>query len=54
MCFHINSLTASWTPNGRTQVKNPYQRNPLKLPDLAPNRDRELSPISPPSPEEPN
>ena len=22
------------------------QRNPLKLPDLAPNRDRELSPIS--------
>ena len=33
MCFHINSLTASRTPNGRTQVKNPYQRNPLKLTD---------------------
>ena len=27
-------------------MKNPYQRNPLKPPDLAPNRDRELSPIS--------
>ena len=47
MCSHINALTAFPGPNGRTQVKNPYERNPLKLPDLAPNRDRELSPISP-------
>ncbi len=46
MCSHINALTAFPGPNGRTQMKNPYERNPLKLPDLAPNRDRELSPIS--------
>lgn len=46
MCSHINVLIAFPGPNGRTQVKNPYERNPLKLPVLAPNRDRELSLIS--------
>ena len=35
MCSHINALTAF-----------PDAEWPLKLPDLAPNRDRELSPIS--------
>ena len=44
---------AARSPGLRTQVKNPYQRNPLKLPDLAPNRDRELSPIPPISPRSP-